>query len=70
LKTVFVKKLPELSVLLSHTPGCELDLGTRRNSFELKISESLLQFGDVLSPPSTRSSLVVSDASEVGFLLP
>lgn len=65
-----MKKLSELSILLGHTPGCKLNLGTRRNPFKLKVSKPLLKFGDVLPPPSTRPSLVVSDASEVGFLLP
>lgn len=70
LEAVLVKKLSELPVLLGHTPGCELDLGTGRNPLELKVPKSLLQFGNVLPPPSSRPSLVVSDASEVGFLLP
>lgn len=70
LEAVLVKKLSELPVLFGYTPGCKLDLGTGRNPLKLKVSKSLLKFGDVLPPPSTRSSLVVSDASEVGFLLP
>jgi hypothetical protein len=66
---LLVQQLTQEPVLVRDAARGHLDLCRGLYALELACSETLLEFLEVLSLASTRSSLVVSDAREIGPLL-
>lgn len=60
-----VEESPEHSVLLRDPPGGVLNLGRGLDPLELIGTNPVLEFEQMLSPASSRSSLIVSNTLKV-----